>query len=118
MGKKHEDLLTGLKRTQAEEVHCSFEVVAEIIGEEEANMLALNKRSLSQKDTKERSLVAAMKSVGKITTENIATFDRAELLEIIQEVGLPQGNLESEKSTTALERLYNKMGKTPSQEEE
>ena len=79
-------LKQALQRTQAQQVHVGYDKVVEIIGEDKAEELCLSEpTALSQKRTKERNLLKAMKAKGKILTSNIAAFPREKLLEAIEQ---------------------------------
>ena len=85
-------LLLGLERTQAEEVHVNPDQVEAVLGPDILLevMVKGTKASLSQKRTKERSLVKAMKEEGRVETHNIATFDREMLVAAIKDVLDPE----------------------------
>jgi len=93
--KRIQDLIKGLKRTQAEEVFCQMDIAEAVLGED-AEKACVHKVSIGEKKTKERSLVRAFKAQGKVTNGNIGCFDREEYLELLEErLNQVDGDVES-----------------------
>lgn len=105
----YEQLVWGLKRTQAESVTVRFDLVADIIGEQEAKVLCTQKMRAGEKKTRSPTLTLALLEEAEKDTTGLATFVRSDLLEIIEEVGLPTVKVAAK--VTALQRLNQKMGK-------
>ena len=79
-------LKDALKRTQAQQVHVSYDQVVELIGADMADKLSLSEpTAMSQKRNKERNLLKAMRAAGKVSTSNLAAFPREKLLEAIEQ---------------------------------
>jgi len=107
---RYEKLVWGMQRTQAIEVAVPFPVVADIIGEEEARALAIQVSTVAQKRTKIQPIERALRAPGQVTVEPLMKVNRADLLEIIEEIGLPKVDKPADKS--ALKILHEKMGKS------
>lgn len=80
---KKDDLLYGLNRTQAEEVHVQYDQVVEVLGEERAAELALQKTTLQEGPREGRNLVQAVQNLKIQRNNRIATFDRKALVDAL-----------------------------------
>ena len=90
------DLLKGLRSTQASEVHVPFEVVCSIVGREVAEKLALNITGFSQTPYKPNMpSKEAIEKVEMRKPHNLGTFDREDLLSVIDEMIDEAGSLDN-----------------------
>ena len=110
--------LWGLSRTQAKQVTVRFDIIAAVIGKEEAETLAVKIVGMAQKKTKSKVLAKAIKELEAAPPNSygLATFNREDLVSCMQEAIAEAGGLDKmfpdeQDNTTPLQKIRKKVGK-------
>lgn len=110
---RYEKQILGLKRTQASTVCVDHGLIQQLIGEEEADTLCLSKAGVGEYKTQQKQ-AAALTIKGPTThSSGIAEYNRKELLEILEYVGPPEEEAQSQSSVPqSVKALEDKLGRS------
>jgi hypothetical protein len=104
-----EQLLYGLNRTKAEEVHVCYEHVSEVIGSERTLELAESKPGLFKEAKRRKTRRSLIPDNKRIKTSGMILFNRIVLL---KELENEYGKIRSVKKSTGTKSRFNSQSET------